>query len=264
VGRFGNPDTAYRFDGADDYIDIGASIISTDTSTYSVWAKRAGTGLTVDTVLCNWSNNDGGPALIDWGVKKADEIRILSGRWYSNIKLFSHPYASDEWTNIVLTRNGTGASFHINGDEIDTADNIPAAHSTDILHIGRYHTDPRYFNGLIDDIRIYNRVLTADEIAELVNSPLPNVVELLNDLVLLVRTVNNRNGIKNNSLEAKLNAALNTLDDTNEDNNAAAIHTLGNFIRAVARERDKGNIASDDAQQLIDLATQIIGILIDG
>jgi len=39
-------------------------------------------------------------------------------------------------------------------------------HTNDLnLFIGRYSEDPlSYFNGLIDEVRIYNRALSADEI----------------------------------------------------------------------------------------------------
>lgn len=91
-----------------------------------------------------------------------------------------------------------------------------------------------------------------------------NPVDLLEDLVLLVITVNENNDITNSSLEAKLNAALNTLDDLNENNNVAAINTLGNFIKAVENQLDKGDISPEDAQDLIDAAQDIIDLLTNG
>ncbi|MFC1636403.1 hypothetical protein ACFL5Z_16360 [Planctomycetota bacterium] len=92
----------------------------------------------------------------------------------------------------------------------------------------------------------------------------PTPAELVEDLVLLVMFVNEDNEITNSSLEAKLNAALNTLSDINENNNVAAINTLGNFIKAVEGQRDKGGIDPVDAQDLIDAAQYIIDLLTNG
>jgi len=87
---------------------------------------------------------------------------------------------------------------------------------------------------------------------------------LVENLVDLVKIVNDESGITNSSLEAKLNPALNTLDDINDNNNVAAINTLGNFIKAVEGQRDKGDISVDDAQDLIDAAQYIIDLLTNG
>ena len=65
-------------------------------------------------------------------------------------------------------------------------------------------------------------------------------------------------------MEAKLNAALNTLGDLNENNNVAAINTFGNFIKAVEGQRDKGDISTGEAQLMIDTAQYIIDLLNNG
>jgi len=92
----------------------------------------------------------------------------------------------------------------------------------------------------------------------------PNPLELVQDLVDLVIQVNLENGISNSNLEAKLNAALNTLDDINNNNDVAAINTLVNFINAVIKQRDRGEIPSESAQELIDAAQYIIDLLTNG
>ncbi|MHC4791329.1 MAG: FIMAH domain-containing protein [Planctomycetota bacterium] len=66
-----------------------------------------------------------------------------------------------------------------------------------------------------------------------------------------------------NSLEAKLNAALRALEDENENNDIAAINTLGAFINAVESQRGK-KIPEADADALIADAMEIIELLSDG
>jgi hypothetical protein len=68
--------------------------------------------------------------------------------------------------------------------------------------------------------------------------------------------LNLQNGIEN-SLDAKLDAALQALDDINANNDAAAINAINAFINAVDAQR--GNkIGEDDADDLIDAANNII------
>ena len=71
--------------------------------------------------------------------------------------------------------------------------------------------------------------------------------------------LNLANGI-DNSLDAKLDAALLALDDINENNDVAACNSLEAFISAV--EVQSGNkITVEDANDLIDHVTTIVLLL---
>jgi len=91
---------------------------------------------------------------------------------------------------------------------------------------------------------------------------MPEPAELILDLADDVMALNLHKGITN-SLEAKLNAALGALEDENENNDAAAINTLGAFINAVEAQRGK-KIPQAEADALIAAAQQIIELLSDG
>ncbi|MHC4906535.1 MAG: GLUG motif-containing protein [Planctomycetota bacterium] len=78
---------------------------------------------------------------------------------------------------------------------------------------------------------------------------------LAGDIAELVQ----HNGIAN-SLLAKLDAALKILEDSNENNDGAAVGSLGAFINAVNAQRGK-KISEADADSLIAAAQQIINML---
>jgi parallel beta-helix repeat protein len=81
-------------------------------------------------------------------------------------------------------------------------------------------------------------------------------------LIAKVMVLNLHNGIEN-SLDAKLDAALKALDDLNANNDVAAINAIEAFINAVEAQRgDK--IAAEDADDLIDTANKIIVALQNG
>ena len=71
------------------------------------------------------------------------------------------------WYHIVVTLNGSEHSVYINGKKEASVKSTSDIISTDeILRIGfAYRTSsPRYFNGFIDDVRIYNHALIATQI----------------------------------------------------------------------------------------------------
>jgi hypothetical protein len=83
--------------------------------------------------------------------------------------------------------------------------------------------------------------------------------ELVQQLVAMVVDLNLRRGLAN-SLDGKLHAAENVLNDTNQHNNQAAISSLGVFIKAVEEQRGI-EISDADADALIAVAQRIINML---
>jgi hypothetical protein len=77
------------------------------------------------------------------------------------------------WHHVVAVRNGTTRTIWVDGvvDVSGTFASIPNLNSTEKLSIGRLNVSPisQYFDGLIDDLRIYNRALSPEEIYRLYN-----------------------------------------------------------------------------------------------
>jgi uncharacterized delta-60 repeat protein len=84
-------------------------------------------------------------------------------------------------------------------------------------------------------------------------------VGAIQQLIIQVIGLNLQQGIEN-GLDAKLDAAVQALDDINQNNDTAAIQVLGAFITAV--EGQRGNkISEADADDLIATAQAIIAVL---
>jgi hypothetical protein len=79
---------------------------------------------------------------------------------------------SGVWTHVAVTLTSASGTLYVNGVAVDTNAAMTTApfrmSSTNQNWLGRsqYSADP-YFNGLIDEFRIYNGVLTAAQIAKL-------------------------------------------------------------------------------------------------
>jgi hypothetical protein len=107
--------------------------------------------------------------------------------------------------------------------------------------------NPRIINGIIDMGAFEFQPLTP--------------VELLLDLTDYISGLSLHGGISNN-LQAKLDAAIQKLEDDNENNNVAAVNLLEAFINAVQAQSGK-KIAQPDATALIATVQEILELLTD-
>jgi len=75
-----------------------------------------------------------------------------------------------QWYHIIGTREGSTLKLYVNGELNKTTNGIPTGPiDTDSgdLHIGSTAQPGAIFKGMIDDVRIYNRVLTAEQVKSL-------------------------------------------------------------------------------------------------
>ncbi|MDT3738354.1 MAG: LamG-like jellyroll fold domain-containing protein [Candidatus Kapabacteria bacterium] len=75
-----------------------------------------------------------------------------------------------KWTHVCIIYSNSIVSFYVNGD-LDKEMSIPPPQTSNYdIHIGgRVITSNRYLNGYLDDLKIYNKVLTSDEVMSLYN-----------------------------------------------------------------------------------------------
>ena len=86
--------------------------------------------------------------------------------------------ALNTWTHIATTYDGAVQRFYVNGVLVGTANPIVApslntiVQSNGALRIGgNASSTGEFFQGLIDEVRIYNRALSVTEIARDMNTP---------------------------------------------------------------------------------------------
>ncbi len=173
----GNDGGALYFDGTDDYVDLGtpSELYLPENYTYTAWFK-VGVDINGDSgaqyLLCIGSRSD-----LVFG--EEDGVGIngdLSLHYYDSATTFhavgigQTVWSSDEWHMVAGTKDSaTGHKIYLDGElkNSDTNTNDDNHATSRIISIGAmgWNTD-EYFNGTIDDVRIYNRVLTQEEIQE--------------------------------------------------------------------------------------------------
>jgi glucose/arabinose dehydrogenase len=169
AGRFG---AAIQFDGVDDLVNINDanSLDLTNGMTIEAWVNSSNlTGY--KTVLCkeNSTNNLAYTIAANNSTSGAANQRptgrIRIGTTTRTVT-GTTKLALNTWAHIASTYDGTTLRLFINGVQVSTfatTGNIIA--TTNLLRIGGSPAlGTQYFAGLIDEVRIYNKALTAAEI----------------------------------------------------------------------------------------------------
>ena len=69
------------------------------------------------------------------------------------------------WQHVALVYDGAHAVYYINGSLTSYSLAVSGTVALSDFYIGNWSSITRYFKGLLDDMRLYNRALSADEVA---------------------------------------------------------------------------------------------------
>ena len=182
---------ALAFDGFDDYVDLPALNESSNTVTITAWIKREFAGNIYEGIVMSsnaWTpkgvntpdpNYTAGLELgadtVTWAANYELAYMWTGYSWEWHSGLFVPP---DEWTFTALTVAPEVATLYVSdGISLEAARNydshepLPwntAFHIADQMQFGPPSEETeRFFHGAIDEVRIYNRTLTPNEIASL-------------------------------------------------------------------------------------------------
>jgi trimeric autotransporter adhesin len=170
--RFGFPNSAYYFDGVNNMITGKTYNWPTANSarTISIWVK-------LSSLPANGEDN----LLISYGTETAHNLndlyfqnmqeqgkRIFFGGYFDDIYC-TYDYSINTWYNVTGTFDGTIARLYINS-ELKAEGNKSGWNTINSdFHFGGWYNSKSFIHGTLDDIRIYNRELTQEEILMLYN-----------------------------------------------------------------------------------------------
>ncbi|MCK4751803.1 MAG: hypothetical protein KAS75_00040, partial [Planctomycetes bacterium] len=177
----GQIDGALDFDGSGDYIAGSTSPFDFENTTFTVclWFNKAqptGVMLSEGSYKGGWQISDGGGTNYG-GVKVMIKRKNSTSSAYTSIS--QDTYDDGLWHHMaaVITTSttdylGNSVDIYIDGALIPVFEimgNYPYGSSDENWRIAARPTDPAYYNGLIDDVRIYDKALSAEEIQQLYN-----------------------------------------------------------------------------------------------
>lgn len=199
AGKVGD---AINFDGGDDYVELvnlSALNFGTSSFSYGAWVKAAAVGPSPNNRVIS-KRNGTGPSNIgyDLAVGPTEGLRaeLSDGSGEAIVELGSS-INLNQWYFVmaVVDKSTNQFQLFIDGKQVSSVINNEGSLSNSFpLTFSRISTGAgggEYFNGLIDDIRIYNRALSAAEVKSLYESGIftrffnvENVNRSGNDIVL--------------------------------------------------------------------------------
>ena len=169
TGKFGG---ALSFDGVNDIVTVADanSLDLTNGMTLEAWVRPS--------VLSGWrtvllKERPGGLVYALYGNADTNRPSVHSFVGASEFDTRgTAQVAANAWTHVAATYDGLNLRLYVNGTQVSSralSGAMPV--STGALRIGGNTIWPEWFTGLIDEVRVYNRALTAAEVTTDMNRP---------------------------------------------------------------------------------------------
>ena len=172
AGKFGN---AGEFNGSSSYIQTGYTVPAISAYTLSLWFKSTSTlrqylfsdynsgGTDVSTRLTLSIDNSGNFVFV---------LGNGSSSWIDGT-ISASSYLDGNWHNLVLIIDGTSVKLYADGNTTPIADLTSTVSAgtagTEPIEIGTSGFGSYFFNGSIDQVRIFPSALTSDQVTQLYN-----------------------------------------------------------------------------------------------
>ncbi len=174
---------ALRFNGSSDLVNVNTATGSAPVLSVALWLNASTIKYQIPIDKLPSSGTAG------WSVKMRENgeiwIRIGSEANHSDLVL-SNAYKTNTWVHLAFTFQNGSLAAYLNGTVAGTQINIPQTvnNTTTPLRLGISTINgSEAFGGLLDDIKIYNRVLSYEEVMQM-NGITPPVLPQVGDLTM--------------------------------------------------------------------------------
>jgi len=157
---------AGSFDGVNDYVDCGndASLNIISAITIEAWVN---TNSLEDRKIITRVKDASWEGRVYQMHTLHEKInwKVFNGLPYGMINVESEAIETGKWYRVVGTFDSSYVRLYVNNVKYETSNTIGTLSNNPSIHtrIGTWITS-NYFHGLIDEVRIYNRALSAEEV----------------------------------------------------------------------------------------------------
>jgi hypothetical protein len=175
------------FDGTNDYVDCGGSSDfsftdgSSNDSAFSIsaWVKFDNTN------RARLVSKDTGTSSREYlfGTNATNKFNMLLGNGSVNLDIQNNTTLNNtDWFHVVATYDGSetasGLKVYVNADASSLTNNSLGSYSGmpstgGNLEIGRFANGHSFFNGLVDEVAVFNSALSASDVTAIYNSGVP-------------------------------------------------------------------------------------------
>ena len=159
TGKFNQ---SLSFDGTNDYVNSSDLSLSTDDRTIALWVKMndKSQGVSIISKYLDFEINQ--TSSLSWSAT------VYDGAGASTSVTAPNGYENNVWHHIVLTADAdNNIELYIDGTSRDTDTYTNWYGVSSPIEVGRSPSGSGYFNGSVDEVLIFERILTADEIHQL-------------------------------------------------------------------------------------------------
>jgi len=213
--RFGSMQKAYNFDGINDYMTLSANNnFEPNVISLAAWVKPI--------AFSQWST-----VIMKSNAQWTQGYGLAHYTGTNDIHFFINHYSSInvsasipllKWSHIAATYDGTSIKLYINGELIDSKaydGQISYASAPVNIGMGSGGNGTKYlWKGGIDDIRIYNRAISASEIKSIFLLTEGNISQYLDHVSMIDINGNNFSEIVSLMLTASNESIVNIIDSS--------------------------------------------------
>ena len=154
-----------QFDGSNDYVSIPYPLYSLSEGTLSLWFMKTGAGTGSNVIIGSWggSGSQRAPTFFVPSTTLRWEFGDLTDRDTGQAIL------NNQWHHVAMTYDSNfNVKVYLNGILVSTGISVDPLEFYGQVHIGHYlNWGNQYFQGRIDEVLVWNRALSSEEIAGL-------------------------------------------------------------------------------------------------
>ena len=164
-GKYG---FAGKFNGSSSYIAT-PTLLPTNNFSFSCWFNPSSFASSANKVIYNQNITSN-----RFYISIYDSGKIEAWNGSGTFTTSSSVVNLNQWHNIVYTASSsTGKKIYVDGTEVltnaDTGNNQGSATGTNWTGFGKWYTNVLYLDGKLDQVRIFNKVISAAEVTKLYN-----------------------------------------------------------------------------------------------
>jgi hypothetical protein len=172
----GRDGAAVSLDGSTSYLSVPSVPVSGSSLTIATWVKNTSLPAGIDQRIVSKSTGTAEQAH-DWMLSLTGttggqrlRFRLKTGTTTSTLIASSGVISQNTWYHAAATYDGTRMRLYLDGVEIGSVAKAGAISSTAAapINIGRSPDGSNYLHGAVDDLRVYSRALSQQEIAGLI------------------------------------------------------------------------------------------------